>query len=153
MRPLIQPWIYAGVKARPMTQNVKTVDWESSEFWIDGGCRGNQAYEKREAYGSISDGAVVLRLQFAEARTNNEAEYMVLSLLLANLLRNRIDPTKPQTSIYMDSKLVVGQLTEGWKIEADNLMPLYKEAALRLRRTGAKLTWIPRPEIVNRLGH
>lgn len=50
MRPLIQPWIYAGVKARPKTQNVKTVDWGSPEFWIDGGCRGNQAYGKREAY-------------------------------------------------------------------------------------------------------
>ncbi len=34
----------------------------------------------------------------------------------------------------MDSKLVVGQLTEDWKVEADNLVPLYKEAALRLRR-------------------
>ncbi len=53
----------------------------------------------------------------------------------------------------MDTKLVVSQLTEDWKIEADNLVPLYKEAAMRLRRTGAKLTWIPRPEIVKQLGH
>jgi ribonuclease HI len=94
-----------------------------------------------------------MRVQFANARTSNEAEYMVLSALLDNLLRNRIDPTKPETSIYMDSQLVVGQLSKGWKVEADNLVPLYKEAALRLRRTGAKLTWVPRTEIVKRLGH
>jgi ribonuclease HI len=94
-----------------------------------------------------------MRVQIAEARTNNEAEYMVLSVLLDNLISNRVDPTKPQTSIYMDTKLVVSQLTEDWKIEVDNLVPLYKEAAMRLRRTGAKLTWIPRPEIVKQLGH
>jgi len=129
------------------------VNWNASEFWVDGGCRGNQAHGKREAYGSISDGDTVERLQFTNARTSNEAEYMVLSALLDNLLRNRIDPTKPQTRIYMDSKLVVGQLTEDWKVVADNLLPLYKEAALRLRRTGAKLIWIPRPEIVKKLGH
>jgi ribonuclease HI len=129
------------------------VNWNASEFWVDGGCLGNQAYGKRKAYGSISDGAAIMRVQFANARTSNEAEYMVLSTLLDNLLRNRIDPTKPETTIYMDSQLVVGQLTKGWKVEADNLVPLYKEAALRLRRTGAKLTWIPRTEIVKRLGH
>ncbi len=129
------------------------MNWNASEFWVDGGCRGNQAHGKREAYGSINDGETVERLQFSNARTSNEAEYMVLSALLDNLLRNRIDPTKPETTIYMDSQLVVGQLTKGWKVDADNLVPLYKEAALRLRRTGAKLIWIPRPEIVKKLGH
>ena len=129
------------------------MNWNAAKFWVDGGCLGNQARGKREAYGSIGDGENVERLQFSNARTSNEAEYMVLSALLDNLLRNRIDPTKPETTIYMDSQLVVGQLTKGWKVEADNLVPLYKEAALRLRRTGAKLTWIPRTEIVKRLGH
>jgi ribonuclease HI len=129
------------------------VNWNASEFWVDGGCRGNHAHGNRRAYGSINDGQTVERLQFAKAHTSNEAEYMALSALLGNLLRNRADPQKPQTTIYMDSKLVVGQLTEDWKIEADNLVPLYKEAASRLQRTGAKLTWIPRTEIVKRLGH
>ena len=99
---------------------------------------GNQAYGKREAYGSISDGAEVMRVQFADARTNNEAEYMTLSVLLDNLLSNRVDPTKPQTSIYLDSKLVVGQLTEDRKVEADNLVPLHKESRIASAKNRSK---------------
>ncbi len=89
------------------------MNWTASEFWVDGGCLGNQAYGKREAYGSISDAAAITRIRFADLRTNNEAEYMVLSVLLDNLISNRVDPTKPQTTINMDSQLVVGQLTKG----------------------------------------
>ena len=125
----------------------------ASEFWVDGGCRGNQAHGKREAYGSISDGKTVEQFQFANAHTNNEAEYMALLVLLENLLSNRTDPQKPQTRIYTDSQLMVGQLTQSWKVDASNLLALHNEVALRLRRTGAKLIWIPRPEIVKKLGH
>jgi ribonuclease HI len=129
------------------------VNWNASEFWVDGGCRGNHADGKREAYGSISDGETVERLQFPSARTNNEAEYMALTALLGNLLNNRVDPQKPQTRIYSDSKLVFGQLTQDSKIGAKNLFALHDEAALRLRRTGARLIWVPRNQIVERLGH
>jgi len=129
------------------------VNWNASEFWVDGGCRGNQAHGRREGYGSISDGESVERVQFANARTNNEAEYMALSVLLGNLLKNRVDPRKPLTNIYTDSQLVVGQLTQGSKVRAKNLLALHDEAAMRLRRTGAKLIWVPRNQIVRQLGH
>jgi ribonuclease HI len=128
------------------------VNWNASEFWVDGGCRGNHADGKREAYGSISDGENIERLQFRNALTNNEAEYMALLVLLVNLLTNRTDP-KPQTRVYTDSQLMVGQLTQGWKVDASNLLPLHNEVALRLQRTGAKLIWVPRNQIVNQLGH
>ncbi len=131
----------------------EAVNWNASEFWVDGGCRGNQAHGEREAYGSVSDGETVERLQFANARTNNEAEYMALSVLLGNLLGNRVDPRKPPTNIYTDSQLVVGQLTQGSKVKAKNLLALHAEAASRLRRTGAKLIWVPRNQIVKQLGH
>jgi ribonuclease HI len=129
------------------------VNWDASEFWVDGGCLGNQAYGKRKAYGSISDGAAIMRVQFANARTSNEAEYMALSLLLGNLLSHRVDPQKPQTNIYTDSLLVVGQLTQGSKVKAKNLLALHDEAALRLQKTGANLVWVPRNQIVKQLGH
>jgi ribonuclease HI len=61
------------------------VNWNASEFWVDGGCRGNHANAKREAYGSISDRETVERFQFPNAHTNNEAEYMALLVLLVNL--------------------------------------------------------------------
>jgi ribonuclease HI len=129
------------------------VNWNASEFWVDGGCRGNHAHGKREAYGSISDGKTVQRFQFANARTNNEAEYMALSELLRNLLSNRVDPQKPQTRIYTDSQLVFGQLTQGSKVNSKNLLALHDETASRLRRVGANLVWVPRNQIVKQLGH
>ncbi len=136
-----------------MNQHLKAVDWDSPEFWIDGGCRGNQAHGKREAYGSISDGEAVQRVQFSNAHTNNEAEYMALSVLLGNLLSHRVDPRKPQTNIYTDSQLLVGQLAQDWKVNAKNLVALHDEVASRLQRTGAKLIWVPRYRIVKQLGH
>jgi ribonuclease HI len=136
-----------------LTSEQEPVNWNASEFWVDGGCRGNQAHGKREAYGSISDGETVERLQFRNAHTNNEAEYMALSVLLENLSSNRTDPRKPQTNIYTDSQLVVGQLTQGTKVKAKNLLALRDEAASRLQRTGAKLIWVPRSQIVKQLGH
>ena len=129
------------------------MNWNASEFWVDGGCRGNHAHGKREAYGSISDGETVERLQFRNAHTNNEAEYMALLVLLVNLLSNRVDARKPQTNIYTDSQLMVGQLTQASKVRAKNLLALHDEAALRLQRTGAQLIWVPRNQIVKQLGH
>ena len=134
-------------------QEYEAVNWNASEFWVDSGCRGNHAHEKREAYGSISDGEIVEQLRFRNARTNNEAEYMVLLVLLVNLLSNRSDPQKPPTRIYTDSQLACGQLTQGSKVNAENLQGLHNEVALRLRRSGAKLIWVPRSQIVKRLGH
>ena len=75
---------------------------------------------------------------------------MALLTLLENLVGNRVDPQKQRTRIYTDSQLVVGQLTQGSKVNAENLVTLHKKAALLLSRTGAVLTWIPRTEIVRR---
>ncbi len=127
------------------------LNWNAPEFWIDGGCLGNEAHGKREAYGSISDGETVERFQFTDARTNNEAEYLTLLASLKNILMNRTDPNGPM--IYTDSQLVAGQLTQGSKVKAKNLLALHDEGALRLAKTGAKLIWVPREEIVKRLGH
>lgn len=129
------------------------MNWNASRFWIDGGCLGNEAHGKREAYGSISDGRTFERFQFADAQTNNEAEYRILIALLGNLLHDRVDPEKPQTDIYTDSQLLVGQLTQGWKVKANNLLSLHKEAASGLRKTGARLIKVPRDQIVEKLGH
>jgi ribonuclease HI len=124
------------------------VSWNASEFWVDGGCRSNQAHGKRKAYGSIIDCETVERVQFANAQTNNEAKYMALSVLLGNLLSNRVDARNPQTSIYTDSQLAVSELTQGSKVKVKNLLALHDEAALRLRRTGAKPIWVPQTQIV-----
>lgn len=131
---------------------VGPVNWNAPEFWVDGGCLGNNdAHGKREAYGSLSDGKTIMRRRFAKARTNNEAEYMTLLASLKNILMNRTDPTGPM--IYTDSQLMVGQLTQGSKVKAENLLALHDEAALLLAKTKAKLVWLPRNKIVEKLGH
>ena len=127
------------------------MNWNAPNFWIDGGCRGNHAHGKREAYGSISDGKAIMRRRLAKARTNNEAEYMTLLASLKNILMNRTDPTEP--TVYTDSQLMVGQLTQGSKVKAENLLALHEEAALLLAKTKAKLVWLTRPKIVEKLGH
>jgi len=78
---------------------------------------------------------------------------MVLCTLFRRLLRNRNDPQKPQTNIYTDSQLVVGHLTRRSKVRAKNLLVLHEEAASGLRKTGANLIWVPREQIVKKLGH
>ena len=47
----------------------EAVNWNASGFWVDRGCRGNHAHGKREAYGSIGDGAAVMRVQFRRSVT------------------------------------------------------------------------------------
>jgi len=129
------------------------MNWNASKFWIDGGCLGNEGYGVRKAYGSISDGETIVRLQFADARTNNEAEYRILIALLEKLIRNRVHPQKPQIEIYTDSQLVVGHLREGAQVRAKNLVPLHRKATSFLQKTGARLVWISRDQIVEKLGH
>ncbi len=110
---------------------VGPVNWNAPEFWVDGGCLGNNdAHGKREAYGSLSDGKTIMRRRFAKARTNNEAEYMTLLAALKNMLMNRTDLNGP--TIFTDSQLMVGQLTQGSKVKATNLVALHDEAALLL---------------------
>jgi len=128
------------------------MNWNAAEFWIDGGCLGNNdAHGKRNAYGSISDGKAIMRRRFAKARTNNEAEYTTLLAALKNMLMNRTDPNGP--TIYTDSQLMVGQLTQGSKVKAENLLALHDEVTLLLAKTKAKLVWLTRPKIVEKLGH
>ena len=45
---------------------------------------------------------------------------MALSVLLGNLLSKRVDALNPPT-IYTDSQLMFGQLTQGSKVRAKNL--------------------------------
>ena len=124
------------------------MNWNAPEFWVDGGCRGNHDIGgPRAAYGSISDGQDVERSTFYGIRTNNEAEYMVLMTLLTNL-RPGQGPI-----IYTDSRLIVGQLTQGWRVRAPNLLEFHRVAADELGLTGARLVWVPRAQIVARLGH
>src|SRR5258708_16880335 len=58
---------------------VGPVNWNAPEFWVDGGCPGNNAaHRKREAYGRLSDGKTIMPPRFAETPTNKATQDMTL---------------------------------------------------------------------------
>jgi len=126
----------------------------------DGGSRGNGA--TNQGYGSYvistRDGQKeILRLDLGTA-TNNEAEYQTLIAALKDLVGRiqRADraPSGYSLLAHTDSQLVVGQLTQGWKVKAANLRPLVDEAAALMQTFGrCDLVKVPRDEIVRVLGH
>ena len=75
--------------------------------------------------------------------TNNEMEYTALIHALS-------DPRSDGATIYTDSQLLVGQLTKGWNVRAENLQPLNERAKALLEKRRASLIWVPREE--NRAG-
>jgi len=127
---------------------------------VDGGSRDNGA--ANEGYGSYvlstRDGRKeTIRLDLGTA-TNNEAEYQTLIAALTDLSgrihRAGKTPSAYSLLVHTDSQLMVGQLTQGWKIKAANLRPLVDEAAALIQAFGrCDLVKVPREEIVRVLGH
>jgi ribonuclease HI len=126
----------------------------------DGGSRGHGA--ANHGYGSYvlstRDGQTqTVRLDLGTA-TSNEAEYQTLIAALKDLVSRiqRADksPSAYSLLIHTDSQLVVGQLTQGWKVKAANLRPLVDEAASLMQAFGrCDPVKVPRDEIVRVLGH
>lgn len=63
-------------------------------------------------------------------KTNNYAEYT--GLLVG--LKMAIEAGAEEIVIYTDSKLVQGQLQEGWKVKSPVLLPIYREVAALLAK-------------------
>ena len=110
--------------------------------YFDGASRGNPG--EAGAGALLLDGGGVTLWECARPlgkRTNNEAEYMALILLLEEVERRNIE-----AHIYGDSRLVVKQVTGQWKINEPRLRDLAKRARELLDRTKSSLEWIPREE-------
>jgi ribonuclease HI len=113
--------------------------------YCDGGCLQNGTREAR-GYTSYSLEArtgqrQVIRLNdLPNVSTNNQAEYVALISALVDL-RGRIEragknPRNYDVAVHTDSQLMIGQLTQGWKIKAANLRPLVDEAATLIQAFG-----------------
>ena len=117
------------------------------KYWCDGGTKWHNG-EQSEAYGSYCDETgQMARLCFPQYRTNNEAEYATLLSLLESL------QTDSFPTIYMDSRLVVNQISGEWKLKAQHLFHLLQACRQHVSRTGAFINWVPREKIVEKLGH
>jgi len=130
----------------------------------DGGSLGNGT-ENSVGYGSFivevpSQNFVSKRLtrSFGIGITNNEAEYMiviaVLEFMLEGVRANAVDPTDKSICIKTDSQLVVGQLTQGWKVNAENLRPLFEKVVNLMKEFALVLfVKVDGKEVKRILGH
>jgi len=124
----------------------------------DGWCRGNPGPSGGSYVLATSDGRRdTVRLEFGLG-TNNQAEYRTIVAALEDLLgrieRAGKDPARFSVVIQTDSRLVVGQTSEGWKIKEPSLRPLAEQVRALMARFGeARLEWVPREKVVEVLGH
>ena len=108
----------------------------------DGGARGNPG---PAAYGCVvRDGESGLllaeRADYLGITTNNVAEYtgLITGLQVCAALGDvRID-------VRMDSKLVVEQMTGGWKIKHENMKAMVAQARAVIDPSVVRYQWIPR---------
>lgn len=110
----------------------------------DGGARGNPG---PAAYGTVvrdgTTGAVIAeRAGYLGETTNNVAEYTGLLIgleLCASLGDVRVD-------VRMDSKLVVEQMTGGWKIKHENMRLMASKIRAAINPAHVRYMWIPREQ-------
>lgn len=95
--------------------------------YTDGACRGGNPGFCSAAWAIYFDGKVDshgARYLGPERHTNNYAEYMALICLLEVLYSLGIE----DVTIYCDSKLVVNQVNQKWKLNSEGLRPLMSKA-------------------------
>lgn len=88
--------------------------------------------------------------------TNNMAEYQALINAVKDLPTLYSLTEKDYVRIYMDSKLVVGQVVGNWNINKVHLRELQAIAVELLQKLpvkGFRLSWVPRNIIFSELGH
>lgn len=96
------------------------------------------------------------RQQDTSYATNNEAEY--LALIAALQYADTQVTCDDSVLIRMDSQLIVNQFSGRWRIKKANLERLFRIAdewrrRLKSLHTRVSLEWVPRDELVTRVGH
>jgi ribonuclease HI len=100
----------------------------------------------------------IVRLDFGDKVTNNQAEYRTLIGGLEAALGHaeRLDwpPKRLRVRVRSDSRLVVEQVLGRWKVRHPDLRPLNVRSRELLSRFGSyDIAWQPREETVRILGH
>jgi len=126
---------------------------------FDGGSLGNPG----RGYGSyqiaVGDAPPrIVRLNFGDRVTNNEAEYLALINALedavATVTGQGLDARAANVEVFGDSQLVLKQVGGQWKARLPHLQGLRDRARGLVDRFGAvALTWHPRINSVRVLGH
>lgn len=109
--------------------------------YFDGASRGNPGEAGAGALLVNEKGEIVWETsRYLGKKTNNEAEYAALLLLLKAAGERGIR----RLTVYGDSKLVVSQVSRQWKINLPHLRALAQEAWKLMDGMSVELEWIPR---------
>lgn len=86
----------------------------------------------------VFEGSKEIVKEFDEPATNNEMEYTAVleALKVCN----------PHDEIFTDSQLVVGQLTKGWNVNAENLRPFVEEGKKLIAEKKIEVRWVGRAD-------
>jgi ribonuclease HI len=97
---------------------------ETIEVYVDGGSRGNPG-PAGGGFAAYRGGELVLKgSEFYGEKTNNQAEYLALRTALRNVYEKF--PTLA-VQCFMDSQLVVEQMSGNYKVKSKNVQPLFEE--------------------------
>ena len=110
----------------------------------DGASRGNPGPAAAGVVIEDEHGQMVARGRRVLGRmTNNQAEYRALILGLKALERYR----PSSVTVYLDSELVVNQMTGRYRVRDESLRPLYDEAQREARKLReVRFVHVPRAE-------
>ncbi|MFA7150093.1 MAG: ribonuclease HI family protein, partial [Candidatus Methanomethylophilaceae archaeon] len=96
----------------------------SLRIYSDGGARGNPG-PAAFAIVAVKDGVTIFEhAEFLGERTNNYAEYRGLIAAITKA----VELNEDDVEFVMDSELVVKQMNGEYKVKADNIKSLYKDA-------------------------
>ncbi len=109
---------------------------------FDGASRGNPGKAGAGAVVYEDEKVVWLCAEPLGEKTNNEAEYLALALLLDELERRGAFGAE----ICGDSRLVISQITGVWKIKEPRLRALAEPLIERVKALGAHCRWVPREQ-------
>lgn len=111
--------------------------------YFDGASRGNPGVAGGGALLIDKNGTTIWETaRFFGKKTNNEAEYSALILLLKAAKERKVT----KLDVFGDSKLIVCQVSKTWKINLPHLRALAKEVWEITKDMDVTYNWIPREE-------
>ena len=99
-------------------------------IYADGACRGNPGPAAIGVVIKDQRGSSIKISEYIGLGTNNKAEYSAVIKALKEAIKLNPD----EVTLYLDSELVVRQLTGRYKVRSKSILPLYVEACELLKR-------------------
>ena len=107
-------------------------------IYTDGACKGNPGPAAIGVLVKDNSQGVVARIsEYIGHSTNNKAEYRAVIAALDTAMKLEAD----EIVLYIDSELVVRQLTGHYKVKSESILPLYTKA-VKLIRNFKKVSFI-----------